>query len=195
MSQHQRLAPHIRIAHDLWERHVSPSDIAIDMTVGNGHDTLFLSSILPLGQVYGFDIQLQAIESTKKRVQNTSNVTLIHASHETIDTIACPKPPSLIVYNLGYLPGGNKCMTTTAKTTLASLKKAIALLAPNGMISITCYPGHDEGKKETDAVALFVDSLSHVVWDIETHLPPSSIMIKPRLHILIHRCSSLQGSQ
>ena len=56
--------------------------------------------------------------------------------------------PKLIVYNLGYLPGSDKLLTTKTSSTLLSVEKALSLIAPNGAISITCYPGHEEGKKE-----------------------------------------------
>ena len=44
----------------------------VDGTLGNGHDTVFLAKLVgPNGHVYGFDIQEQAIVSTKKRLDRT----------------------------------------------------------------------------------------------------------------------------
>ena len=54
--------------------------IAIDFTMGNGHDTLFLSKVAK--QVYSFDIQQEALNNTKKLIEDTDNVNLILASHE-----------------------------------------------------------------------------------------------------------------
>ena len=45
--------------------HLKEGDIAVDFTMGNGHDTEFLSKTVgESGHVYAFDVQKQAIEST-----------------------------------------------------------------------------------------------------------------------------------
>lgn len=44
---------------------LQPGDIAVDATMGNGHDTLFMAECVgKTGLVYAFDIQAQAIEAT-----------------------------------------------------------------------------------------------------------------------------------
>lgn len=160
-------SPHIALAHRYWKEHLNPGDIAIDMTCGNGHDALYLSQLLPLGKVYGFDIQAEAIEATRKRTNGA--VELIHSSHEEIDRLLLPKSPRLIVYNLGYLPGNDHSIVTKAESTLTSLEKAIALLSPGGAISITCYPGHEEGEIEERAVLDFAKKLSWEKWSVCHH--------------------------
>ncbi|MDE3045216.1 MAG: methyltransferase domain-containing protein [Verrucomicrobiota bacterium] len=150
--------PHLLLAHEYWRNHLRPSDFAIDMTCGNGHDTLLLSDCLPLGLVYAIDIQEQAVKNTRMRLEGRSNIHLFHQSHETLPPL--PKAPALIVYNLGYLPGGDKSITTQTETTLRSLQASLAALAPDGALSITCYPGHEEGAREETAVRAWVNSLS-----------------------------------
>ncbi len=54
----------IDIAHHLMRAYISKDDIVVDMTMGNGHDTLFLAQISQF--VYAFDIQKQALETTQK---------------------------------------------------------------------------------------------------------------------------------
>jgi hypothetical protein len=151
--------PHLLQAHEYWENHLKPTDLAIDMTVGNGHDTLVLAKLLPDGYVFGFDIQKKAIEATQARVPQAH---LFHCSHTELKKIPLPTPPRLIVYNLGYLPGGDKSITTQVETTLQSLSKALALLDLGGALSITCYPGHEEGKREEEAVFAWVKGLKGV---------------------------------
>ena len=47
---------------------VKPGDFVIDGTAGNGHDTLFLANLVSdSGRVYSFDIQSEAISSTKAK--------------------------------------------------------------------------------------------------------------------------------
>lgn len=136
-------------------RKVDRPRIAIDMTCGNGHDTLFLASIAK--KVFAFDIQEQAINNTKKMLvkERLTNVTLCKESHDLFD-IFVNQPFDLAVYNLGYLPGGDKAIKTEAKTVLLSLEKAVPLLASGGKILIVIYL-HDH--LESDAIEAFVTKL------------------------------------
>jgi ubiquinone/menaquinone biosynthesis C-methylase UbiE len=97
--------PHLLLARDYWKNHLKTDDFAIDATCGNGHDTLYLSGLLPDGLVYGIDIQESALEKTREILGDAKNVRLFCQSHA--EPIPIPKPPRLIVYNLGYLPGGD----------------------------------------------------------------------------------------
>ncbi len=145
---------HLKKAKELWMAHVGPDDIVVDATCGNGHDTLFLSQLAK--HVYALDIQEKAIENTRARLeahwrdQWKEKATLYLRSHEEFSWLAAP--PRLIVYNLGYLPSGDKSLTTMTRTTLVSLENARKVLAPDGAICVMCYPGHAEGEKEEKAI-------------------------------------------
>ena len=39
-----------------------------DFTMGNGHDTLYLASLVPEGKVYAFDIQPEALKNNRARL-------------------------------------------------------------------------------------------------------------------------------
>ncbi len=175
--------PHLLLAKDYWEKHLKADDFAIDATCGNGHDTLCLSALLPDGLVYGIDIQESALEKTRGRLRNAKNVRLFRQSHA--DPIPIPKPPRLIVYNLGYLPGGDKSLTTMTATTLQSLQQSLSILAADGALSITCYPGHDEGMREEREILAFVKDLNHSYhqWEFNLRsrarkLPPSLLWVQ-----------------
>ena len=159
-------SPHLHLAKRYWTEHLSSGDVAIDATCGNGHDTFFLST-LPGITVFALDIQKEALGKTRNRV--SSEVTLLHMSHALIHEIALPKAPRLIVYNLGYLPGGDKSITTQSETTLQSIQISLGLLAPGGALSITCYPGHEEGAREEKQVTEFLSTLSPLKWQICQH--------------------------
>jgi 16S rRNA C1402 N4-methylase RsmH len=156
--------PHILLAQSYWRNHVRAGDLAIDMTCGNGHDTHFLAELQ--AEVIAFDIQKNAIENTKALVPQA---TILHRSHDELSQIVLPTAPRLIVYNLGYLPGGDKSKTTTTATTLSSLKQALEKLAPDGAISIMCYPGHEEGLEEEKAVVEFTKTLDKKRWSVSFH--------------------------
>ncbi|MDN3504085.1 MAG: class I SAM-dependent methyltransferase [Rhabdochlamydiaceae bacterium] len=150
------IKPHIDKAHSLWKNHVKMGDTIIDATCGNGHDSLYLSNLLKeSGTLYCIDIQKQAIIETQKRLKSASNVQFLHQSHETLP----PCSPSLIVYNLGYLPGSDKQVKTVADSTLRSLEVSAKLLSVNGICSIMCYPGHTEGLTEQKEILNWAQNL------------------------------------
>lgn len=161
-------SPHLAFAHAFWSKVLSPSDFAIDATCGNGHDTLALAKLLPQGKVFAFDLQEAAIEKTRQRLIHEgleNRVTLFHQSHEDFLEILS-QSIQLIVYNLGYLPGGDKSLTTQTSVTLKSIQNALPLLKKGGVIFMTLYPGHPEGAIEAEAVLEFTKELSKDIWSI-----------------------------
>lgn len=157
---------HLKMAHFLWKEHLNIGDVAIDATCGNGYDTQALAKLIlakNTGKLYAIDIQEVAIKTTQKRLKESlkdeefNEVTFHLASHEEFPSDWLK--PNLIVYNLGYLPNGDKSITTRSDHTLKSLQNAYNLLNKNGMLSITCYPGHPEGLRESKAILNWLTSL------------------------------------
>lgn len=155
---------HLDLAHSYWKAHLKPLCHVIDATCGNGHDSLFLANHLNGGSLYCIDIQKTAIDSTKSLLEKNlptsqlDSIYFFNQSHETFPSeIPCC---DLIIYNLGYLPGGDKNQTTDTSSTIKSFKNALQLLKPQGLISITCYPGHAEGALEQEALLNTVRLLS-----------------------------------
>ncbi len=142
------------LSHELLAK-TKNAKIAIDMTCGNGQDTVFLAKISE--KVYAFDIQEVAINNTKKLLDDNKidNVIVKKESHDLFD-IFINTPFDIAIYNLGYLPGGDKKIKTEAITVVKSLEKAIYLLAENGRIIIVIYL-HD--KLESESIEAFVSSL------------------------------------
>lgn len=161
---------HLDMAHAYWERLLKKNDIAIDATCGNGQDTLILSRLA--GRVYAIDIQPRAIQKTKLYLSEHAsdvNVTLIEGCHSTFPKELTPASAALIIYNLGYLPGGDKKLTTQRETTLLSLKQALVLIKPGGLITLTCYPGHEEGAHEQSFLLPFAANLPPTEWSCCHH--------------------------
>lgn len=134
------------------------NDIAIDATIGNGNDTLFLCNNCKF--VYGFDIQQQAIESTHMLLKehNKSNYELFGTSHSHL-LEKINEPISVIMFNLGYLPGHEKQTITKAASTLKAIESGLTLLRHGGLISIVIYTGHKGGIEESNAVNSFTEGL------------------------------------
>lgn len=156
---------HLKLAHVVWADHLKGPACVIDGTAGNGHDALFLAKHLALlknSTLYVFDIQKQAIETTKNRIEENHldlKVHYFHKSHYPFPVEIKTQSIDLIIYNLGYLPGGDKSITTNGKETVLSLKEAFELLRPGGLLSVTCYPGHSEGAIEYHEVQSWVKKL------------------------------------
>lgn len=161
---------HIILAHALWQTIIKSGDTLVDATLGNGQDTLVLAKMLKgEGKLIGYDIQQEALLKTQKNLEENltpfeKNITieLNLACHSQIEV----KDPKIIVYNLGYLPGSDKSLTTHNHTTLQSIKRAEELIVSRGVISITLYPGHEAGLLEQEAVIAHIQSLSKKLWDI-----------------------------
>ena len=131
--------------------HIKKGGCVCDYTMGNGHDTLYLShAVGPEGTVYAFDIQQAALESTRATLREGGaydNCILIHDSHANAGNYVKDKICAG-VFNLGYLPGSDKTVTTKRESTLAAVRFAIDSLDADGIVLIAVYPGHAEGAEE-----------------------------------------------
>jgi len=147
----------LEMAHDFLAQVITPEDIVVDATMGNGYDTLFLAKLAK--QVYAFDIQEQALEKTSQRIQEAglTNVDLILQGHETVDQYVTEVKAA--IFNLGYLPSADKSIITQPQTTLEALEKLCRMLVKGGRIAIMIYYGHEGGDIERDAVLDFVSQL------------------------------------
>ena len=144
-------------------KHLRPGDHAVDFTMGNGHDTEFLSKTVgPAGHVWAFDIQEQAVASTRANLAAAGcpeNYTLIHDSHHNVRNYV-EGPIRAGMFNLGYLPGGDKSITTLRVTTLPAVETAISLLGPDAVLCVAVYPGHAEGEAEGKELCDYFATLS-----------------------------------
>lgn len=142
---------------------LKPGDWAVDATVGNGHDTLWLAEhVGRQGYVFGFDVQEAALASTAQRVADCPHVVLFHCGHEHLAQRLPPQAKGqlkAVMFNLGYLPGAEHKTITRPDTTLASLTQALAWLAPDGLITVVVYPGHPGGDAEAATVCNFAQAL------------------------------------
>jgi hypothetical protein len=156
----------LAMAQQAISKHLQPGDLAVDATVGNGHDTLFLAQqVGKSGHVFGLDIQRMAIERTRQRLcehKQQEQVTLIQMSHHQLDQAL---PANIkgqlraIMFNLGYLPHGDHQLITQADTTLLACQIASQWLSANGLISIVLYTGHPGGEEEAQQVLQWARSL------------------------------------
>ena len=150
------------LAAEVLEKAIRPGDTVIDATMGNGHDTLTLCSLVgESGHVIAFDVQPAAVENTRQRLLEAgmlSRAALHCLGHEHMAEVVAG-PVDAVVLNLGWLPGGNKAVTTHWETTKTAVEAALALLRPLGVLVICAYPGHAEGDRERNALASLLAQL------------------------------------
>lgn len=145
----------VPLSHLFLRSFLRDGDTAVDATCGNGHDTLLLATLVGAGgHVYGFDIQQQAIAETGRRVAEgglSERVTLLQRGHEELAEHVTG-PLQVVLFNLGYRPGGDRTIITRPDTTGRALEQSLELLAPGGVVLVTVYPGHSGGADEQSTV-------------------------------------------
>ncbi len=159
---------------------LEPGDKAIDATCGNGRDTLWLcQAVGETGHVFAFDLQREAIEKTGRRLKDAGfedRATLFQSGHETmVRELPAEAPGTIaaIVFNLGYLPGGDEDRITKTDTTLAALEASLGMLKPGGILSVTVYPFHQGGKEESEAVLAWTEALDADAFQVEVARHPT----------------------
>jgi hypothetical protein len=185
----------LKLAHQYIENQLCSSDTAIDATVGNGHDTLFLAQqVGAKGRVYGFDIQQTAIVATIEKLQHSqmlNRVTLIQASHADM-AIHIPVSQqgkiTACMFNLGYLPKGDKRIITQTSSTLLALTAACQLLATQGIMTILAYSGHVGGDVETAGVSHWSEQLNNKQFAVSTQFSATPSPSAPRLLVIRKLC-------
>lgn len=172
------------------EKIVQKGDVVIDATMGNGYDTIYLGNLVrETGKVYAFDIQEEAIESTRKKLEINnmiSRVKLILDGHENLDKYV-KENVSCVVFNLGYLPRAKHIVITKPDTTLQAIKKSLDLLKPNGVISIASYTGHEGGLEEKNHICEYLNNLNqsqynvlHIEFTNQINNPPQLILVEKK---------------
>lgn len=158
------------LVQDILRPWIREGDLVIDATAGNGHDTLFLAECVgATGRVLAFDVQEAAIRSSKARLEAAAfsqRAEFFQESHRGMENHADAASVSVVMFNLGYLPGQNHELTTEFNETLAALEVATRLLRPGGILSVICYPGHEAGATEAEGVENWLKSMTFKGWRV-----------------------------
>jgi tRNA A58 N-methylase Trm61 len=168
---------------------IREGDVVIDATAGNGHDTAFLAECVGRdGRVIAFDIQREALDSARIRLEELGMAACVefhHRSHAEMGQLAEPGTVSAVMFNLGYLPGGDHELATMAGETLRAIEAATILIKPGGALSVICYPGHEAGEHEAEAVERHITDLTRAGWRLASYKIPGTL--KPAPFLLIGR--------
>lgn len=178
----------LELSHDYIRMVVKDGDVVVDATAGNGNDTIFLAELVgEKGIVYSFDIQKDTLEKTGIKLTERNlneRVKLINDGHENIDKyIKCEI--KAVMFNLGYLPGGDHSIHTNGDTTIIAIEKCMKLMSKNGIIMLVIYYGGDSGFEEKDVLIKYLESIDSKKYTVlvHTHLnqincPPIAVCIE-----------------
>lgn len=144
-------------------------DVAIDATLGNGYDAIFLSNYYK--RVIGIDIQELAIKRSNEKTKDIKNIEIYLDDFNNIDKY---KYANLIIFNLGFLPGSNKKIKTQDYTSESAILKAYSIL--DGLLLVACYIQHEGGYEEylriIDAL-----NLNNIKYEIEDSFENKEILL------------------
>lgn len=171
----------VEYTHDFLRNWIRPGGVFVDATVGNGHDTEFLcQGVGQAGTVIGFDIQEAAIESTKNRLEQAGllkRCRLIQDGHENLSQYVAENSIDGIVFNFGYLPGGDHALATKSSTSIQAIQNGLLALKSGGIMSLCIYSGQDSGFEEKDAILEYlkeVDQKKYVIIKSEFYNRPNN---------------------
>lgn len=179
----------IGLAHEFITRYVEEGNLCIDATAGRGHDTAFLcEKVGKLGRVIAFDIQEDAILSTRSLLEEKNllqRAELVLKSHTYMDEYVEPETVDCIMFNFGYLPGGDHSICTQASSSIEAVEKGLEILKKKGIMSLCIYHGGDTGFEEKEALMAYlknIDSKKYTVVISELYnkpnYPPIAVFIQ-----------------
>ena len=88
------------------------------------------------------------------------------------------------MFNLGYLPTGDKTLTTQLETTLSAVRAGLTMLRVGGIMTILAYVGHPGGSEEAVAVKHLLDELSPMEYEVQELAPNRGRKSAPRLFVV-----------
>lgn len=177
----------INIAHGWLSQYIKPGALCIDATAGRGYDTAFLCQLVGgTGRVLAFDIQEEAVSSTKALLEEKRLKADVYLdSHVNMEDYVQTETVDGIVFNFGYLPGGDHRMSTKANTSKLAIEKGLMLLKRHGVMSLCIYHGGDTGFEEKEVLMAYLKELDPKAYTVavcelynKPNYPPLAVLIQ-----------------
>ncbi len=190
----------VKFQHLFWLDKLKTAEYIVDTTCGNGYDTIFLYEHMNNNaSLLAIDIQEVAVLKTKEKIKelrNNNTETFKNFSQEekkiffrqgdhkeVLKTSGFPWY-DLVVFNLGYLPGGDHTFHTKGVNTCKAIETALLKIKSGGLLTLVAYPGTEEGRDEQLRVEMFLSSLPQASWDVSCWQPINQINYPPILYIV-----------
>lgn len=151
----------LKLAHQWMSEHIKEGDFCIDATAGRGFDTAFLCELVGhQGKVIAFDIQKEAVESTKTLLLERGLEAEVYLeSHTQMTKYAQEQSVNGIMFNFGYLPGGNHQICTHKDESICAIDMGLKLLKKQGVMALCIYHGGDTGFEEKEAIMAYLKTI------------------------------------
>ena len=176
----------ITLAHHLMAQYIKEGDTCIDATAGRGFDTAFLCELVgESGEVLAFDIQEEAVNSTRALLEERDlKATVYLESHTKMHAYKAAESVNGIMFNFGYLPGGDHSICTHAASSIEAIETGLGLLKKKGVMSLCIYHGGDTGFEEKNAIMAYLKTLDMKKYTVvvselynKPNHPPLSVFI------------------
>ena len=175
----------VKLGHEILDKYLNEESICVDMTLGNGNDTLYLLSKAKF--VYAFDIQEKGIISSKELLDknniSSNKYNLILDDHQNILNHISNQLIDIAIFNLGYLPNSDKTIKTNYISTINALNNLLTIMNKNSIILLTIYK-HEEGLLEYQKITELLNNFDMKKYNImrfehvNKPLSPSIILIE-----------------
>lgn len=151
----------LNLAHKWMREHVGEGAFCIDATAGRGFDTAFLCELVGnSGRVIAFDIQEEAVTSTKTLLNEKELKAEVYLeSHIKMNTYVDKQSVDGIMFNFGYLPGGDHKICTNKEESIKAIEVGLELLKKQGVMALCIYHGGDTGFEEKDAIMSYLKTI------------------------------------
>lgn len=154
----------VKFVQDFLAARLVHPQLCVDATCGNGGDTAFLCELTaPAGRVLAFDVQPEAIRSTRTRLEQANvpaeRYSLICGSHADLLQYVQPGTADAVMFNFGWLPGADHAVFSTAQSSIPALQAALQAVRPGGIVSAILYSGAVIGTDEKQAVLAWLRAL------------------------------------
>ena len=91
------------------------------------------------------------------------------------------------MFNLGYLPGGDRSIITESHSSLAAIRTSLSLIRPGGVVTVLAYPGHSGGNDETESVQRLIEELPAAEFEISIRRSATKSETAPLLFVIVRR--------
>ena len=153
------------LSHQFMAAHIREGAFCIDATAGKGRDTLFLCRLVgESGRVLALDIQPDAVAQTTALLTVEGVIhraEVVQTCHSRMGDYAAPASVDGIMFNFGWLPGGDHNTFSHADTSVAAVKAALDLLKVGGVMTLCLYYGRQNGTAERDALLAFLPTIDN----------------------------------
>ena len=150
----------VKLVQDFLAARLADPRLCIDATCGNGGDTAFLCRLVGKeGRVLGFDIQPEAIASTRQNLARKGFAAELHCdSHANLLQYGQPGTVDAVMFNFGWLPGADHGVFSHAQSSIPALEAALEALRPGGVLSAILYSGKVIGSDEKTEILQWMRS-------------------------------------